>query len=129
MRGIFAFLFLFVFSQVNADSVPAADQKQIALNIHDVYFKEPLLATEEITFVVNGMFPNSCYSFHSIEVKHPDTYRHEVFVYVNVKHAVCSPYMRPFSEVGILGQLQPGRHLVMFLASDGTGFEKSILVQ
>ncbi len=129
MRGFFVLLFIFVFTQANAGNIPAPDQKQIALNINDVYFKEPLLASENIGFVVNGMLPNSCYSFHSIEVKHPETYRHEVFVYANVKHAVCQSYLRPFTEEGSLGTLQPGRHLVMFLASDGTGYEKSILVQ
>jgi hypothetical protein len=125
----YLFLILLAFGQANAETIAAADEKQIALNIHDVYFKEPLLAWENITFVVNGMLPNSCYTFHSMEVKHPDAFRHEVFVYANVKHAVCASYLSPFSEEGSLGQLQPGRHLVMFLASDGTGFEKSILVQ
>ena len=129
MPSFLSLLFLFVLGHAHAGNISAADQKQIALNINDVYFKEPLFASENTIFVVNGMLPNTCYSFHSIEVKHTDAFRHEVFVYANVKHAVCQSYLRPFTEEGSLGQLQAGRHLVVFLASDGTGFEKSILVQ
>jgi hypothetical protein len=127
---IFYFLLAVMgFNQANAETLPPSDQKQVAMSVHDVFFPSELKSTEPVNFVVNGMFPNTCYSMHSIDVKHVADFRHEVRVYANVKHAICAMVLMPYTQEGSLGLVKSGRHMVLFLASDGTGFEKVISVK
>jgi hypothetical protein len=125
----FSLLTVIGLNGAGAEMLPPSDQKQVALSVHDVFFPSELKASEPVNFVVNGMFPNTCYSMHSIDVKHTADFRHEVRVFANVKHAVCAMVLMPYTQEGSLGVVKAGRHMVLFLASDGTGFEKVISVK
>lgn len=126
----YCFMSLMLIAQPSwAAFVPKADEKQLAMSVHDVVFPGEHIAGEDIKFVVNGMFPNTCYSFYGIDVKHVQDFKHEVQVFANVVHAICAMVMIPFTEEGSLGILKPGRHMVVFIASDGTSFEKALQVK
>lgn len=131
-KTILSLLSVSLFTGVSfADSYKPKDYvtvKEVVMNINDVYFLDELKTEKPVRFVVNGMFPNSCYSFGRIEVGHESDSKHSVKVIANVLQGICAMVLSPYTQEDSLGLLKAGKHTVLFLSSDGVASEKSILV-
>lgn len=79
--------------------------------------------------VVKGMFPNGCYNLAGGEVKHVDSFSHEVRVLARVQTNFCTMAFIPYTAEVSLGQLAVGEHKVSFISGDGTYFIKTVKVE
>lgn len=109
-------------------SSPLTTTKKVVVAVQDAYFvKQDNKSTS--SFVVNGLFPNSCYSVAGIKVDHEEDLLHTVRLYANVQQGVCMMVLIPFTVEGHLGPLSPGSHTVKFVSGDGTSFVKTVLIK
>ena len=104
-------------------------EKIIAVGINDAYIPSGFASDTEAYVVVNGLFPNSCYSLTESKVDHVSSHQHEVRTMATVKQSICLRVLVPFTKEISLGKLNTGRHTVRFVAEDGTSFEKSMSVE
>jgi hypothetical protein len=137
MRGLnpalLIFLTIITFLGVsNAHSFNPKDViqvKTVEMSINGVHFFSEPTTKNPVRFVVNGLFPNTCYTYNRMDVEHVNEFFHKVRVLANVKQTVCLMVLTPFTIEGDLGLLAAGQHQVLFVAGDGTSLERSIKVQ
>ena len=107
----------------------AFQSKKMVVAVTQAYIPSGFDSKSEQMVVVNGYFPNGCYSFDSVEVKHPEAFRHEVTVYANVQQAMCTMALIPYQKEVLLGVLASGSHTLVFPSSDGTSIEQKFTVE
>lgn len=103
--------------------------KKMVVAVTQAYIPSGFDSKSEQMVVVNGYFPNGCYSFDSAEVKHLDSFNHQVTVYANVVQAMCTMAIIPYQKEVMLGLLVPGNHKLVFPSSDGTSIEQTFTVE
>lgn len=104
-------------------------EKLIAVGINDAYIPSGFDSDSEAYVVVNGLFPNSCYSLTEPKIEHINAKEHEVKTMATVKQSICLRVLVPFTKEISLGKLDTGKHTVRFVSEDGTSFEKSLSVE
>ena len=107
----------------------AFQSKKMVVAVTQAYIPSGFDSKSEQMVVVTGYFPNGCYSYDSFEVKHPETFRHEVTVYANVQQAMCTMALIPYQKEVLLGVLAAGSHKLVFPSSDGTAIEQTFIVE
>lgn len=103
--------------------------KNVAVSVMDVYVPGNLKSDQDAFVVVNGLFPNSCYSFESSEVKHTSDFTHQIKTIAKVKSGICLRVFVPYTKEVSLGMLKSGPHTLTFVADDDTYFEKTLVIQ
>lgn len=103
--------------------------KQVAVGIMDAYIPSGFDSNSDAYVVVNGMFPNSCYSLVDAKVDHKDKITHEVKTMADVRQSICLRVFVPFTKEISLGKLETGKHTVRFVSEDGTAFEKNLNIE
>ncbi|HEY8270864.1 MAG TPA: hypothetical protein VIG33_08240 [Pseudobdellovibrionaceae bacterium] len=114
---------------VSTQASPAAVEKEVQIGIGDVYVPGGFDSNSSAFVVANGYFPNSCYRWNRSEVKHIDTFTHEVKSIASVSQGMCLMVMVPFTKEVSLGKFESGKHTLRFLNGDGTYLEKSMSIE
>jgi hypothetical protein len=102
---------------------------QVGVGIMDVYVPSSLKADADAYVVVNGLFPNTCYSLNRVEVSHTSQFAHQIRTVADVRSGICYRVLVPFNQEVQLGKLKAGNHALIFVADDGTSFEKTIVLK
>ena len=103
--------------------------KEVAVSVTDAFIPSGFSSQSESYVVVNGLFPNTCYSMSEPKIDHKTATEHEVQTMAKVKPGICIRVFVPFNKEITLGYLTAGKHTVRFLADDGTYFEKSLVIE
>lgn len=103
--------------------------KEIAVGINGVYVAADVKSNADVIAVVNGLFPNGCYSLGEPKIDHKTVFEHDVYTIAKVKQGICLRVLVPFTKEISLGKLAVGKHNVRFVADDGTAVEKIIDVK
>lgn len=103
--------------------------KEVAVSVNDAYIPSGFDSNSDAYVVVNGLFPNTCYSMSGAKVASKSATEHEVQTMAKVKPGICIRVFVPFNKEISLGHLSAGKHTVRFLADDGTYFEKVLVVE
>lgn len=113
-------------TSANAQNLTA---KEVAVSVNDAYIPSGFDSKSESYVVVNGLFPNTCYSMSEPRIDHKSATEHEIQTMAKVKPGICIRVFVPFNKEITLGYLATGKHTVRFLADDGTYFEKSLVIE
>lgn len=126
-KTVLAIVVSFAVGTSFAEDMPV--EKLIAVGINDAYIPSGFDSESDSYVVVNGLFPNSCYSLSEPKVTHTSATSHDVKTMATVKQALCLRVMVPFTKEISLGKLATGKHIVRFVSEDGTSFEKTLSVE
>lgn len=107
----------------------AAATREIQIGLSGVYVPAGFDSSSDSYVVVNGVFPNGCYSWKRADIKEVTTFQHEVKSIASVTEGMCIMVLIPFQKDITLGKLATGKHSVKFLNGDGTYIEKSFVVE
>jgi len=110
-----------------ASATPAT--KEVAIGFNEVYVPGGFDSSSESYVVANGLFPNGCYQWKKADVKHVDTFNHEVESYATVSQGMCIMVLVPFTKEIRLGKLARGAHTLKFLNGDGTYLQKNMNIE
>lgn len=119
-----------VSTSANAVSAVAAPTtKDVAIGLNEVYVPGGFDSSADAYVVANGLFPNGCYSWKGADVKHVDTFNHEVQPYATVSQGMCIMVLVPFTKEIRIGKLASGKHNLKFLNGDGTYLLKTMSIE
>lgn len=127
-----AFLFSTALCVFGFTSIATAENlvvKEVAVSVNDVYIPSGFTSASDAYVVVNGLFPNTCYSMSDAKIDHKSATEHEIRTMAKVKPGICIRVFVPFNKEISLGVLGAGKHVVRFLSDDGTYFEKNIVIE
>lgn len=116
-------------SAMSADTVTSLTTKDVQIGLNDVYVPGGFDSEADAYVVASGIFPNGCYKWKTANVKHVDSYNHEVQSYATVSQGMCIMVMVPFTKEVHLGKLASGAHNLKFLNGDGTYISKTLKVE
>lgn len=104
--------------------------KEIAVSVSGVYIPSGFDSKSDAYVVVNGLFPNTCYSMSEARVENKSATEHVVRTIAKVvQQSICIRVFVPFNQEISLGNLSSGTHTVDFVADDGTSFQKTFTVE
>ncbi|MBY0384877.1 hypothetical protein K2X05_06935 [bacterium] len=103
--------------------------KEIAVGVNGVYVASDLKSTADVVVVVNGLFPNGCYSLGEPKIDNKSNFEHDIYTMAKVKQGICLRVLVPFTKEISIGKLAVGKHNLRFVADDGTAVEKIIDVK
>lgn len=103
--------------------------KKVVVGVTEAFLPSGFDSQADQIVVVNGYFPNGCYSLDTVKVNHGGEFDHEVSVIANVQQGLCTMAIIPFQKEISLGKLTTGKHKLVFPSSDGTSIEKYFLVE
>ncbi|HRO67000.1 MAG TPA: hypothetical protein PL182_05505 [Pseudobdellovibrionaceae bacterium] len=126
--SLIALLFAFVPALSWAD-VPSPLEREVQIGLSGVYVPSGFTAASDVYVVVNGIFQNGCYRWKKAEVKHRDTFVHEIESFAAVSPGMCIMVLVPFQKEIPLGKLAAGTHTLRFENGDGTYLEKSLVIR
>lgn len=112
-----------------ANPVAAPATKDVAIGLNDVYVPGGFDSHADAYVIANGLFPNGCYRWKGADVKHVDTFNHEVQSYATVSQGMCIMVLVPFTKEIRIGKLNPGQHTLKFLNGDSTYLQKTLNVE
>jgi len=116
-------------ADVAAVPAPAPQTKDVAIGLNEVYVPGGFDSSADAYVIANGLFPNGCYKWKGADVKHIDTFNHEVQSYATVSQGMCIMVLIPFSKEIRLGKLVSGTHTLKFLNGDGTYLQKTMKIE
>lgn len=128
MRTAILLIMTLITSQAWSDFKPL-DSKKVMVGVTEAFIPSGFDSSSDQLVVVNGYFPNGCYSFDSAKVVHKDDFNHEVSVFANVQKGICTMALVPYQKEVFLGILATGLHKLSFPSGDGTVMEKSFVVE
>ena len=102
--------------------------KEVAVSVMDAYIPNGLKGGDDAYVVVNGLFPNSCYTLERAEVKHISDFSHQIRTIAKVRSGICLRVLVPYNKEISLGALKSGVHTLKFSADDDTYFEKTMTI-
>ncbi len=129
MNKVLVVAALAFFGFVTAANAQNLTVKEVAVSVTDAFIPSGFDSKSEAYVVVNGLFPNTCYSMSEPIIDHKTTTEHEVQTMAKVKPGICIRVFVPFNKEITLGYLATGKHTVRFLSDDGTYFEKSLVIE
>lgn len=103
--------------------------KEIAVGVNGVYVASDVKSNTDVIVVVNGLFPNGCYSLGEPRIDHKSNFDHDIYTIAKVKQGICLRVLVPFTKEISVGKLAVGKHNLRFVADDGTSVEKIIDVK
>lgn len=103
--------------------------KDVTIGLNDVYVPGGFDSEADAYVVASGIFPNGCYKWKQADVKHVDTYNHEVQSVASVSQGMCIMVMIPFTKEIRLGKMASGTHNLKFINGDGTYLSKTLYVE
>ena len=106
-----------------------APAKDVVLNVIDAYVPGGFDSTSDVFTVVNGIFPNGCYSWSRAEVTHPSQFLHEVRAVASVTQGMCIMVLIPYTKEIHIGRTGAGTHKLRFINGDGTYLEKTLNIE
>lgn len=109
-----------------ADELPSKD---VVINIQGVFVPGGFSQDSDAYVVVNGTFPNSCYTWGHTNVQNKGEKIHEVVSVARVTQGMCLMVIVPFTKEVRLGKLSSGEHTLRFMSGDGTYFERTLVVE
>lgn len=118
-----------LFSGMAHSAIAAPTTKEVAIGLTDVYVPGGFDSDADTYVVASGLFPNACYTWNRAEVKHVDTFNHEVRTFAHVSQGMCIMVLVPFTKEIRLGKLASGDHSLKFLGGDGTYIEKVMHIE
>lgn len=110
-------------------AVAGPSTKDVAIGLNDVYVPGGFDSQADTYVVASGLFPNGCYSWSRADVKHVDTFTHEIRPYASVSQGMCIMVLIPFNKEIRLGKLATGSHNLRFVSGDGTYLEKMMKIE
>lgn len=124
-----ALLFVVSNSANAASTVAAPATKDVAIGLNEVYVPGGFDSSADAYVVASGLFPNGCYTWKGADVKHIDTYNHEIQSFATVSQGMCIMVLVPFSKEIRIGKLASGTHNLKFLNGDGTYLKKVMNIE
>lgn len=103
--------------------------KDVTIGLNDVYVPGGFDSEADAYVVASGIFPNGCYKWKEADVKHVDTFNHEVQSVASVSQGMCIMVMIPFTKEIRLGKMASGSHSLKFINGDGTYLSKTLVVE
>lgn len=114
----------------SAFAVPAPTTKEMAIGISTEYIPAGFSSTTDAFVVINGWFPNRCYSWSHADVSNVSATVLEVRAIATVvQQKMCAMVMVPYQEEVNLGRLATGQHTLRFLNGDGTYTDRTLNVE
>jgi hypothetical protein len=133
MKQSFLMALIFFAPIVFAHADDEATSERV-MPIKQVYLPGDANDSAPTEIVIEGMLPDSCYSFARAEVKDDETFVHEVRSIATVRHdRFClmdaqTNRVQNYSEHVNMGVLKAGVHKLLFIKEDGSYFERSLTV-
>ena len=124
-QGLLIIGILLAMPFANAEEVKTSE---VYLAINEVFIPDAAKANGDSYVVVNGMFPNSCYSWKGPQITNKSAVEHEIRLVATVRQTMCLMVLVPFSREVVLGPLTSGTHTLRFVNGDGTYFERTMSV-
>ena len=112
-----------------ASAMVSPATKDVAIGLNEVYVPGGFDSSSDAYVVANGIFPNGCYQWKGANVKHVDSYNHEVESYATVNQGMCIMVLVPFTKEIRIGKLSRGSHTLKFLNGDGTYLQKTMSIE
>lgn len=113
----------------SAAVVNNAFPNEVPLSVSDVFIPSGFDSGADVFVVVNGYFPNSCYSWKNAQVNHISPTEHEIYSMGMVKPGMCLTVLLPYTQEVRLGRFESGVHTLRFMNGDGTYLERSMSVE
>lgn len=112
-----------------AVTVNSGDTREVVVSIGDVYIPSGFDSASDAFVVVNGLFPNTCYSWKTAAITHLSATDHEIRSIATVKEGICMMMLVPFQHEVQLGRLSRGKHMLRFVGGDGTYVQKQLTIE
>lgn len=106
--------------------VPVKDN---IISISSVHIPSGFDSDADTFIVVSGVYPNGCYRWKEAKIENASEYQHNITAIGTVSQGMCIMVLVPFTKEIHLGKLVSGTHNLRFLDSDGTYFEKELVVE
>lgn len=133
MKNITALMITAMMMFVGFGATAATNQvpevKEVQIGINDVFVPSGFDSNSDVYVVTNGIFPNGCYRWNKADVKHADSFTHEVRSSAIVSQGMCIMVLVPFTKEVRLGKFEVGKHTLRFINGDGTYLEKSLKIE
>lgn len=110
-------------------SAAAAQDREVIVGINEAFIPGGFDIYSETYVVASGIFPNGCYKWSHVDVKHVDKFNHEIRSVANVRQGMCIMVLIPFNKEVKLGKFDAGQHTLRFVNGDGTYLEKTMVVE
>lgn len=127
MKMIFSVMMILAVSPVAFAAEGDVHEKIVPVS--DVYIPSGFDSASDAFVVVNGLFPNSCYSVKDAKVDHVGPALHEIRTFANVTDGMCLMVLVPFHKEVQIGKLGVGEHKLHFMNGDGTYMEKRLTIE
>jgi len=128
MRTVILLVMTLVASQAWSEFKPMPSKK-VMVGVTEAFIPSGFDSHSDQLVVVNGYFPNGCYSYDSVKVVHKSDFDHEVSVFANVQTGMCTMAIIPYQKEVFLGVLAAGSHKLSFPSGDGTLMEKNFVIE
>ena len=119
---------MMAFSMTSAVRADEPQEKEVQVGVNDALIPGGFDSTSDVTAVVSGIFPNSCYRFKGAEVETQGDVTN-VKTKAVVRSGMCLMVLVPFTREVNLGKLGKGSHTLRFHGGDGTYLEKKINIE
>lgn len=117
------------FAMATAFAQAAPEDKEVLVNVGDVFVPGGFDTGSDVFVVESGVFPNGCYSWKGAEVTHISPTLHEVRSIASVQQGMCIMVLVPFTKEVRLGKFESGDHTLRFINGDGTYLEKRLNIE
>ncbi|MBN8538477.1 MAG: hypothetical protein J0M15_15605 [Deltaproteobacteria bacterium] len=121
-------MFLIIWAP-SMSSAAAAQDREVIVGINEAFIPGGFDIYSETYVVASGIFPNGCYKWSRVDVKHVDKFNHEIRSVANVRQGMCIMVLIPFNKEVKLGKFDAGQHTLRFVNGDGTYLEKTMVVE
>lgn len=129
MKSSLLILVMMVTLPTHGEPFKLLASKKVVVAVMEAFIPSGFDSSAEQMVVVNGYFPNGCYSLDAVSVQHVDEFNHKVSVVANVQQGMCTMAIIPYQKEVMLGVLAKGKHKLIFPSSDDTVLEKSFVVE
>ena len=126
MKCILGFLMLVSAPIASASQVPTKD---VIVSVNGVFVPGGFSSESDAYVVLNGMFPNTCYSWDRAEVKNTTTKQHEIAAIAKVTQGTCLMMLVPWTKDVRLGKLERGHHMLRIHTGNGNYFERALEIE
>lgn len=105
------------------------EYREINIEADEVFITGSFSPNNDPYVIVSGKLPDGCHRWSRSEVLHKSESLHEVVLYGVVSNSKCLMVETPFIKEVRLGPLAPGEHTVRFFNTDGSFFERVLIVE